>query len=163
MHARESIRAQQTSAHTQSVPCRCFTLTLGSPQGQLIGHKECRVLILVTLTVPSARLKYLPMKPPELGYRLRSALAGYVSGIRTCPFARVELRPCGGPHDESRVKPWQDSRGHLHYIIAPYGNENEERDNSLVGMVRLRLPFSDSIIMPQSSRRCRATLAHRST
>ena len=56
------------------------------------------------------------MKPPELGYRLRSALAGYVSSIRTRPFARVELEPYSGPHDESWVKPWQDSRGHLHYI-----------------------------------------------
>ena len=47
MHARESIRAQQTSAHTQSVPCRCFTLTLGSPQGQLIGHKVEGAVFLV--------------------------------------------------------------------------------------------------------------------
>ena len=56
------------------------------------------------------------MKWHELGGRLRSALAGYVSGNRTRPFAKVELRPYGGPQDESRVKPWQDSRGHLHYI-----------------------------------------------
>ena len=54
-----------------------------------------------------------------VGYRLRSALAGYASrSIGTRPFAKVSQRPCSGPHGESQAAAWQEPRGHLLYLTV---------------------------------------------